>query len=525
MEDVVNKLIDVHGIGKLAPPAKPDHWEKLKTSPATSQINVDVSNRFYRGYSHGEIDWASRVHAIFVDFKGDSMQIGKLLERLSRSGEQYIFVGMAPPFNGGWHFTAVDDFEHPDQKGLDPSWTNIRIWTKVNYVPIITESGEPALTPTDVPDAERKAVTFESRMMSHLYFTGGLMAHTLVANAIGDGTTPLARVVARHLELGATFAAIGHGLDVLISCGTVEKPMIEGFTVATFPGQSNLPKISGLVKSMDAVAQHGHTTGGSLVTASHWCSASADAWFAALGLPEKEVDSSRADEIFEKTTTDPILHWEMSKMPNVDGAVFKGATGDPRIVVFCDDVADTMEIFTCLDKLMEANLDFIIVSGSRKEKDMEVEGAVTRTVSSEVVFGNAMYPLRDCLCTMQSIPADFVRACFKPTAFFAVGGQCPYRMIEDPPVMSIIDNCDIGCAVCHGPEVMVGTKWLKDGESFGKFTSYYGAWVSFRDVFARYEKKKPGEITIDSSGRLITGNAPNSSPAWADAGISAIKAL
>ena len=66
------------------------------------------------------------------------------------SDEQYVFLGNPPPFKGGWHVTALDDFEHAlEQRRLDPRWKGIRIWHKVNYVLSTTVSGEPALVPKE----------------------------------------------------------------------------------------------------------------------------------------------------------------------------------------------------------------------------------------------------------------------------------------------------------------------------------------------------------------------------------------
>ena len=73
-----------------------------------------------------------------------------MLNRVQACGEQYVFLGNPPPFNGGWHFTALDDFEHVLEQGrLNPSWRGIRVWHKVNFVPSITEQGEPALVPKE----------------------------------------------------------------------------------------------------------------------------------------------------------------------------------------------------------------------------------------------------------------------------------------------------------------------------------------------------------------------------------------
>lgn len=534
LEDEAKKLLETHGIGKLPPPAKAEHWDKFKSSPATSECTMEIENRFYCGYGHSELNWTRPVHAIFTDFKGDSMQIGKLVERISRRGEQYVFVGNAPPFNGGWHFTAVNDFEHADQNILDPEWSNIRIWTQVNYVATVTEAGEPALTPREnfnsAPERKHEGAIplADGFKFTHLHFTGGLMAHTVVANLVGEGM-PAALVLAKHLELGATFTTIGHGSDVLISVGTPEKSIIEGFTVAMFPKQDHLCKISGLVKSPDVVAQHRHSTGAVCVSASHWCTATVEPWFAAVGLPVPEADSATffvEEKMCHLKTSETFLCWEFSKMENVIGAEFKvNSTDVPRIAVFCDDVADPVEIFVTLNKLMEAELPFVVASHSRSEGDMDVDAPATRVVHSETVFGNAMYPLRDCQCKITSIPADLVSPSFDPDAFFAVGGQCPYYMLQDAAIMSIIDKSKIAAAVCHGPELLIGTKWLKDGEAFGTFISYWGLWMSFRDRLARYKKEKPGEVMVDSTGRLITGNAPNSTPVFADTAITTIKAL
>merc|ERR1719329_1229424 len=86
------------------------------------------------------------------------MQLGMILERLSECNEQYVFIGNPLPFNDGWHFTAVNDFEHPrEQRLLDPSWKNIRIWHRVNYVPTVTETGATALTPRENYKADNKS--------------------------------------------------------------------------------------------------------------------------------------------------------------------------------------------------------------------------------------------------------------------------------------------------------------------------------------------------------------------------------
>mmetsp|Transcript_42317 Transcript_42317/g.134449 ORF Transcript_42317/g.134449 Transcript_42317/m.134449 type:complete len:96 (+) Transcript_42317:2-289(+) len=74
-----------------------------------------------------------------------------------------------------------------------------------------------------------------------------------------------------------------------------------------------------------------------------------------------------------------------------------------------------------------------------------------------------------------------------------------------------MDAAPVAAAVCHGPEALIGSKWLRpDDPAGGHFVSYYGAWMSFRDVLHRYERKKPNEVCCDASGRLFSGNTPNS---------------
>lgn len=105
-------LLESHSIGTSKPPANPAAAELFHDfcgRPETAQVEVTVENRFFRGFQHAEIDWNKPVHGLLVDFKGDSMQIGMILQRLEACGEQYVFLGNPPPFNGGWHFTALDD--------------------------------------------------------------------------------------------------------------------------------------------------------------------------------------------------------------------------------------------------------------------------------------------------------------------------------------------------------------------------------------------------------------------------------
>merc|ERR1712176_238513 len=135
------------------------------------------------------------------------------------------------------------------------------------------------------------------------------------------------------------------------------------------------------------------------------------------------------------------------------------------------------------------------------------ERAGLRYVTSETVFGNAMYGLRDCVCVLPTTPANQLPPSSKFDSFFVTGGQCPYHLMGDANVTRVMDSASIAAAVCHGPEALIGSKWLL--ESCGNFTAYTGCWMSFRDVLGRFEKKKPGEVVGDSGSALFSGNAPN----------------
>lgn len=78
-------LLESHSIGTSKPPANPAAAELFHDfcgRPETTQVGVTVENRFFRGFQHAEIDWNKPVHGLLVDFKGDSMQIGMILQRL-----------------------------------------------------------------------------------------------------------------------------------------------------------------------------------------------------------------------------------------------------------------------------------------------------------------------------------------------------------------------------------------------------------------------------------------------------------
>ena len=199
-----------------------------------------------------------------------------------------------------------------------------------------------------------------------------------------------------------------------------------------------------------------------------------------------------------------------------------GDAGAPTVAFFVDDVADPIETYTIISYLLKMQFNVHFISHSSKSP----EEAAFRRVKTETVWGNAMYALKDCCCEVPTLPANLVDPSLCFDAFFVAGGQCPYYMMKDPAIQSIMNAAPIAAAVCHGPEALIGTKWLhpKDGE-VGKFVSYYGAWMSFRDVLHAYERKKPGETCVDASGRLFTGNAPNATAAMVEQACEAILSM
>lgn len=197
----------------------------------------------------------------------------------------------------------------------------------------------------------------------------------------------------------------------------------------------------------------------------------------------------------------------------------------PTVAFFVDDVADPIEAFTIINHLAKLRFNVHLISHSQEEHERTGHTELRR-VKTETVWGNAMYALKDCCCELVATPANLVETSLRFDGFFVAGGQCPYYMMKDPAIRAIMDATPIAAAVCHGPEALIGTKWLhpSDGE-VGKFVSYYGAWMSFRDVLHAYERKKPGEICEDANGRLFTGNAPNSTQSMVERACEAILAL
>ena len=139
-----------------------------------------------------------------------------------------------------------------------------------------------------------------------------------------------------------------------------------------------------------------------------------------------------------------------------------GDSAAPTVAFFVDDVADPIEAFTILNHLAKLKFNIHLISHSQAEHERgdASEGASLRRVKTETVWGNAMYALKDCCCELLTLPANLVDASLRFDGFFVAGGQCPYYMMKDPAIEAIMDATPIAAAVCHGPEALIGTKWL-----------------------------------------------------------------
>lgn len=358
---------------------------------------------------------------------------------------------------------------------------------------------------------------------SHIHLTGGLMPHTLIAVASADGA-PLGRVLAKHFTLGTTFTAVGHGLDVLLATpGPSTDSLIKGFRAACYPKQAHLLQINGLSKGEGAEALVCSSRGPSgatvVISASYWGPNTVEPWFAAVGLGRSCAPAS--ERFTARHTVETVFRLDVGRLPGMVGAAF-GDQARPRVAVFVDEVVDPIEAYTIIWKLMEKNLPFVLLSHSLGEEESALasDPNAVRIVSTETVFGNAMYGLRECACLLPTLPANRVPPGGPLDSFFVAGGQCPYQLLEDPAGTAIMDGATVAAAVCHGPEALIGSKWLAQGL---KFTAYTGCWMSFRHVLGHFQKKSPGETCQD--GLLFSGNAPNATLAMAEQACTAILAM
>jgi len=527
----VNKALAFHGIGTV-PAAPPDAelWNMFHSETHTQKESKSIENRFYAGYSHNELDQKKAIHGIIVDFKGDGMQLGMVIQRFEESNEQYVFIGNPLP-NGGWHFSAVNDFEdEAEQKELDPLWTNRRIWHRVGYVPSTTQDGRPALTPREEynPDDKTKgAIPIDPCFkLASLIFTGGLMAGSLIANVVKEGT-PCNSVIEKHLQLGyTTFAAIGHGLGVVIGSGTRNRSAFEGFTAAVTPEHRHLLEISGMQMQEhgEGVCLSEKGNRNKLVSASFWGKQTVEAWFDHLHLPK--VDNPLAPNnprVLYMPSEEQVFTLDLSR--TIPGSIWDAeSVGKPLVAVVVDYKFDPHEGYSIIKELSARNINFQFISHGtetpkerrpvRSASSLDRDGV--RLIRSETISGNARYAIHDCCLTLPTTPSNLVQEGTHFDAFCLVGGQGPFHMLDDDVLKAIISKTKIGSAICHGPMALLGTKWIPPKDLPGpQFTSYLGCWIYFRDVIKRFATEKPGFVCADEEYRLYTGNSPLSSKEFA----------
>lgn len=97
LEAEAEKLLETHGIGTGKPPADPraaELFHQFCDRSETTPVGIAVENRFFSGFQHNEIDWSKPVHGLLVDFKGDSMQIGMLLQHLEALSSHHVCYGL-----------------------------------------------------------------------------------------------------------------------------------------------------------------------------------------------------------------------------------------------------------------------------------------------------------------------------------------------------------------------------------------------------------------------------------------------
>jgi len=186
----------------------------------------------------------------------------------------------------------------------------------------------------------------------------------------------------------------------------------------------------------------------------------------------------------------------------------------PRVAILLDLTFDPVEGWAMISKLMSEDISFELISHTRNGPDL-------LPIYSECVFGNANYGLHDCRLQIVTTPADKVAAGTHFDAFAVIGGQGPYYMAGDENLKRLVNGISIGAAVCHGPLVLLGTKWIgKDGPNI---TAFNGAWIYFRHVMEKYQFLKPGETICDEGMKLFLGNSPLSAKPWAEQLVAAIR--
>jgi len=180
--------------------------------------------------------------------------------------------------------------------------------------------------------------------------------------------------------------------------------------------------------------------------------------------------------------------------------------------------------------LHEQKLNFVIVTSSSSWLELlEGTSGSNSEVMSETVYGNPMYPLKACRCVANAVRADKVEKDHpdvKFDSFIVGGGQCPYELMGDLAVLKIIDNAEIAAAVCHGPEALVGSKWLR-APHIADFTAYHGCWMSWRGEAMQFYKDDGADIRgyAAEGHKFFTGRNPNATRPMTTEACQAIKKL
>jgi len=519
------KTLSVHGIGGTpSAPKTRELWDRFHAGAGDNSVTSErltIENRFYAGYRHSEIDWRKPVHGIFSNFKSDGMHMGMLVERLEDMREQYVFIGNPLGFNDGWHFTAVNDFEaSPEQEELNPTWQNIRIWHRVNYVPSRTKDGLVALVPReefDESDQTKGAIAIDRTFkLTSCFSLGGLVAGTLLANVVKQGS-PSNELVLKHLELGTTFGSVGNGVGVFVGCGTYAKSAFSGFEIASskFAVTSHLGKVSDITVAKRVVHPYKHAaTGSQLVSIGIWKKDATEEWFGLLGLSPPSGRLPDSARFLSKPSQELMCTLDLRRTMKNSSSWNSANSAQPRVAVFLDHAFDPVEAWSIVTRLMDEDLSFQLISHKRYGPDLW-------PIYSETVFGNANYELHDCRLQVATTPADKVAGSVHFDSFAVVGGQGPFYLAGDDCIKRIINGVSIASAVCHGPMTLIGTKWIyKDGPTI---TAFNGCWIYFRHVLGQFQFLKPGEIVSDDVHKLYTGNAPRSSQVFVEQLVAEIR--